>query len=109
VGHWADMVTRWNSLSVCSGEGSQYIRDAMLGVTDGLLSTLLLVLGVAGGTSGTSLSGTSSTDHWSVLLAGVSAAVAGAVSMALGEMVATKTQNGESVLPSGRCYNVTVS
>ena len=61
----------------------QYYRDMMLGVNDGLVSTLLLVAGVVGG-------GMSVT---AVLLTAVSGAIAGAISMFVGEFVATKSQN----------------
>jgi VIT1/CCC1 family predicted Fe2+/Mn2+ transporter len=52
-------------------------------VNDGLVSTFLLVAGVAGG-------GLLSRD---ILLTAIAGAVAGAVSMAAGEYVATKSQN----------------
>lgn len=61
----------------------QYWRDIILGVNDGLVSTFLLVAGVAG-------SGLTSTD---ILLTAIAGALAGAVSMASGEFVATKSQN----------------
>jgi len=64
------------------GEGRQYVRDAMLGVNDGLVSLLLLVLGVVGGNFTAT----------QVLAAAVAASIAGAVSMAAGEYLATKTQ-----------------
>ena len=65
------------------GKHRQYWRDILLGVNDGLVSTFLLVAGVVG-------SGLSSTD---ILLTAISGALAGAVSMAAGEFVATKSQN----------------
>lgn len=55
----------------------------MLGVNDGLVSTLLLVAGVVGG----------GMDVKSTLLTAVSGAIAGAISMFAGEYVATKSQN----------------
>lgn len=55
----------------------------ILGVNDGLVSTFLLVAGVAGG-------GMSSND---ILLTSIAGALAGAVSMCAGEYVATKSQN----------------
>jgi len=58
------------------------MRDIILGVNDGLVSIFLLVVGVVGG-------GLSSNQ---VLLTGVAAAIAGAVSMASGEYIATKSQ-----------------
>jgi VIT1/CCC1 family predicted Fe2+/Mn2+ transporter len=65
------------------GKHRQYWRDIILGVNDGLVSTFLLVAGVAGG-------GLSSID---ILLTAVSGAIAGAVSMFAGEFLATKSQN----------------
>ena len=57
-------------------------RAAVLGVNDGLVSVLCLVLGVAG-------AGGSSK---SVLLAGFAGVIAGAVSMAAGEWISVKSQ-----------------
>ncbi len=65
------------------GASRQYWRDIILGVNDGLVSTFLLVTGVAGG-------GLLPRD---VLLTAISGAIAGAISMAAGEYVATKSQN----------------
>jgi vacuolar iron transporter family protein len=59
-------------------EGSG-IRDATLGANDGLVSVLTLIAGVAGATSGNV-----------VLLAGVSALVAGAISMGVGAFVSAR-------------------
>ena len=64
------------------GEARQYLRDIILGVNDGLVSTFLLVAGVVGG-------GLSSTQ---VLLTAIAGAVAGMVSMGAGEYIATKSQ-----------------
>jgi len=64
------------------GPRSQYLRDIILGVNDGLVSMFLLVVGVVGGGVSTKV----------VLLAGLSGAFAGAVSMAAGEYMATKSQ-----------------
>jgi VIT1/CCC1 family predicted Fe2+/Mn2+ transporter len=64
------------------GSSRQYMRDIILGVNDGLVSVLLLVVGVVGG----------GFDSKAVLLAGLAAAVAGAASMAAGEYIATKSQ-----------------
>jgi VIT1/CCC1 family predicted Fe2+/Mn2+ transporter len=58
------------------------MRDIILGVNDGLVSTFLLVAGVVGG-------GLSSTQ---VLLTGIAGALAGMISMATGEYLATKSQ-----------------
>lgn len=65
------------------GRNRPYLRDAILGVNDGLVSMLLLVAGVVGG-------GLSSRN---VLLTGIAGAVAGAISMAAGEYMATKSQD----------------
>lgn len=54
-----------------------------LGVNDGLVSTFLLVAGVAG-------AGLTMTD---ILLTAIAGAIAGAVSMSAGEYIATKSQN----------------
>ena len=64
------------------GVSRQYMRDIILGVNDGLVSTFLLVAGVVGG-------GLSSTQ---VLLTGIAGALAGMISMGVGEYVATKSQ-----------------
>jgi VIT1/CCC1 family predicted Fe2+/Mn2+ transporter len=64
------------------GRNRQYLRDIILGVNDGLVSMFLLVAGVVGGGMATR----------NVLLTGVAGAIAGAVSMAAGEYIATKTQ-----------------
>jgi len=64
------------------GPTRQYMRDIVLGVNDGLVSIFLLVVGVVGG----------GLQPREVLLAGLTGAVAGAISMAAGEYVATKSQ-----------------
>jgi VIT1/CCC1 family predicted Fe2+/Mn2+ transporter len=64
------------------GPTRQYMRDIILGVNDGLVSIFLLIVGVVGGGLATK----------QILLAGVAAAIAGAVSMAAGEYIATKSQ-----------------
>ena len=61
---------------------SLYMRDLILGANDGLVSVFLLIAGVVGG----QLSGRE------VLLAGLAAAVAGAISMSIGEYLSTKSQ-----------------
>lgn len=58
------------------------LRAAVFGVNDGLVSNLLLVLGVAGGTS----------DRGILLLAGLAGLLAGAFSMAAGEWVSVQSQ-----------------
>ena len=64
------------------GDARQYVRDIILGVNDGLVSTFLLVTGVVGGGL--------SADQ--VFLAAVAAAIAGAISMGAGEFLATRSQ-----------------
>ncbi len=61
------------------GETRQYWRDIILGLNDGLVSTFLLVVGVVGGGL--------ETDQ--VLLTAVAGALAGAISIAAGEYLAT--------------------
>jgi VIT1/CCC1 family predicted Fe2+/Mn2+ transporter len=65
------------------GASRQYWRDMILGVNDGLVSMFLLVAGVVGG----------GLDRRQVLLTAVAGAIAGAVSMAAGEYLATKSQS----------------
>jgi len=65
-----------------ASEGSQYLRDIILGINDGLVSMFLLVFGIVGG----------GLDSRHVLATGLAGAVAGAMSMALGEYLATKAQ-----------------
>ncbi|MBB0997806.1 MULTISPECIES: VIT1/CCC1 transporter family protein [Dietzia] len=59
-----------------------WLRAAVLGANDGLLSTAGLVLGVAAAT----------TDRPAILVAGMAGLVAGASSMAIGEYVSVSTQ-----------------
>ncbi len=58
------------------------MRDIILGVNDGLVSTFLLVSGVVGG----------GLDAVDVLLTATAGAIAGMISMAVGEYLATKSQ-----------------
>jgi len=62
--------------------GSGVLRAGVFGVSDGLVSNLALVMGVAGG----------SQDPGNVVLAGVAGLLAGAFSMAVGEYVSMVTQ-----------------
>ncbi len=59
-----------------------WLRAAVLGANDGILSTASLVLGVA----------TAHANHSNVLIAGVAGLVAGAMSMAAGEYVSVHSQ-----------------
>lgn len=65
------------------GESRQYWRDIILGVNDGLVSIFLLVVGVVGG----------GLDTAQVILTATAGAIAGAISMASGEYLATKSQD----------------
>lgn len=65
------------------GVTRQYWRDIILGVNDGLVSVFLLVVGVVGG----------GLDTAQVLLTAIAGAIAGAVSMAASEYLATKSQD----------------
>ncbi len=61
--------------------GGNAIRAAVLGGNDGLLSNFGLVMGVAGATSGDK----------GVLLTGIAGMLAGALSMAMGELISVKS------------------
>lgn len=65
------------------GETRQYWRDIILGVNDGLVSMVLLVIGVVG----------AGLPREDVIITGVAGALAGAVSMGAGEYLATKSQD----------------
>jgi VIT1/CCC1 family predicted Fe2+/Mn2+ transporter len=64
------------------GARLNWLRAAVLGANDGIVSTAGVVVGVAGATS----------DRAAIVIAGVAAAVAGALSMAAGEYVSVSTQ-----------------
>ena len=59
-----------------------WLRAAVLGANDGIVSTASLVLGVAA----------AGATHASVLIAGIAGLVAGAMSMAAGEYVSVRSQ-----------------
>lgn len=59
-----------------------WLRAAVLGANDGIVSTASLIIGVAA----------ASTSHEAILLAGVAGLVAGAMSMAAGEYVSVSSQ-----------------
>lgn len=63
-------------------ENVGWLRAAVLGANDGIVSTSSLILGVA----------TSHATHNSILVAGVAGLVAGAMSMATGEYVSVQSQ-----------------
>jgi VIT1/CCC1 family predicted Fe2+/Mn2+ transporter len=64
------------------GARLNWLRAAVLGANDGIVSTAGLVVGVAGATA----------DSKAILVAGVAGLVAGAISMAAGEYVSVSTQ-----------------
>ena len=81
-----------------SGRGG-WLRAAVLGANDGVVSTASLLIGVvaAGATRG------------SVLIAGIAGIVAGATSMAAGEYVSVASQrdwtnSGQSVAWASECH-----
>jgi VIT1/CCC1 family predicted Fe2+/Mn2+ transporter len=59
-----------------------WLRAAVMGANDGILSTASLIAGVAAGSS----------DHATIILAGFAGLVAGALSMAAGEYVSVSSQ-----------------
>ena len=59
-----------------------WLRAAVLGANDGIVSTASLIIGVAAANA----------DHKAVLVAGVAGLVAGAMSMAAGEYVSVHSQ-----------------
>jgi VIT1/CCC1 family predicted Fe2+/Mn2+ transporter len=61
---------------------SGWLRAAVLGANDGIVSTASLIMGVAAGEAGSS----------AIMLAGTAGLVAGAMSMAAGEYVSVKSQ-----------------
>src|SRR5262245_34731156 len=64
------------------------LRAVIFGVSDGLVSNLALVMGVAGAAN----TGTSGNDERFVLLAGIAGLLAGAFSMAAGEYISMQSQ-----------------
>ena len=62
---------------------SNWLRAAILGANDGILSTASIVIGVAA----------ASTTREPIILAGVAGLVAGALSMAAGEYVSVSSQS----------------
>jgi VIT1/CCC1 family predicted Fe2+/Mn2+ transporter len=65
-----------------SGSKLNWLRAAVLGANDGIVSVASVIVGVAGATDETKV----------ILTAGVAALVAGALSMAVGEYVSVSTQ-----------------
>jgi VIT1/CCC1 family predicted Fe2+/Mn2+ transporter len=67
-----------------------WLRPAVFGITDGLISNLSLMSGVAGGASA---SVSAADAHHAIVLAGIAGMVAGAFSMAGGEYVSVSSQS----------------
>lgn len=65
-----------------------WLRPAVFGAMDGLVSNLALMVGVAGGSSAVGASGSQS-----VILAGIAGLLAGAFSMAAGEYTSVESQS----------------
>ena len=78
--------TRWERRRNETPEGHRgkgvAIREVVFGANDGLVSNVALVAAVAGGT----------TDSKIIVLGGIAGLVAGAISMALGAYVSTKSE-----------------
>lgn len=72
---------------------AQWLRAAILGANDGLLSTTSLMLGV----------GAAKEDQRSMVLSGLAGALAGACSMAVGEFVSVSTQRDIERAVSEKC------
>ena len=64
-----------------------WLRAAVLGANDGIVSTAGLVMGVAGAT----------TDNGAILIAGVAAIIAGSISMAGGEYASVSAQRDSEI------------
>ncbi|XP_031257494.1 vacuolar iron transporter homolog 2-like [Pistacia vera] len=75
----------------------QWIRAAILGANDGLLSTTSLMLGV----------GAAKEDRRSMVLSGLAGAIAGACSMAVGEFVSVSTQRDIEKASAAHCSSET--
>jgi VIT1/CCC1 family predicted Fe2+/Mn2+ transporter len=65
-----------------SGGKLNWLRAAVLGANDGIVSVSAVIVGVAGASSSSSF----------ILTAGIAAVVAGALSMAVGEYISVSTQ-----------------
>jgi VIT1/CCC1 family predicted Fe2+/Mn2+ transporter len=69
-----------------------WLRAAVLGANDGVVSTAAIIFGVAGASAG----------HSTIMLAGIAAIAAGALSMAAGEYVSVSTQRDLEVAELAR-------
>lgn len=77
-----DPLTHVELNDVMSGSKLNWLRAAVLGANDGIVSVSSVIVGVAGATADTKV----------ILTAGIAALVAGALSMAVGEYVSVSTQ-----------------
>src|SRR3954452_12290362 len=68
-----------------------WLRPAVFGASDGLVSNFALIAGVAGGAA--AATGDTTTDATAVVIAGLAGLVAGASSMAAGEYVSVASQS----------------
>src|ERR1035437_2704468 len=64
--------------------GSSILRPSVFGATDGLVSNVSVIMGVAGASSG---------DDHPVVLAGIAGLMAGSFSMAVGEHISVRSQH----------------
>jgi len=74
-------------ISVELAKKLNWLRAAVLGANDGIVSTAGIVMGVAGAT----------TDNGAILIAGVAALVAGSISMAGGEYASVSAQRDSEI------------
>lgn len=74
-------------VSLAFAKKLNWLRAAVLGANDGIVSTAGIVMGVAGAT----------TDNTAILIAGVAALVAGSISMAGGEYASVSAQRDSEI------------
>jgi VIT1/CCC1 family predicted Fe2+/Mn2+ transporter len=72
-----------SSSSPHESRATSFLRPAVFGGSDGLVSNLALVMGVAGATA----------DNQAIVIAGIAGLLAGAFSMAVGEYVSVRSQH----------------
>ena len=71
------------SMSPHESRATAFLRPAVFGGSDGLVSNLALVMGVAGATA----------DNQAIVIAGIAGLLAGAFSMAVGEYISVRSQH----------------
>jgi len=71
------------STSPHESRATSFLRPAVFGGSDGLVSNLALVMGVAGATA----------DNQAIVIAGIAGLLAGAFSMAVGEYISVRSQH----------------